>query len=131
MLDLKTTIQRQRELKAEAGVSNWEQSIKVINKERVNSDRGKKLSFTWSQIKRAYKRQRGICPVCQHEMALDRKSVHGDHVNPNLSEQEGLNSERNLAATHSKCNLIKNSSSMADMSKKRQLGHFTGEENEV
>lgn len=128
MLDLKTTIQRQRELKAEAGTSNWQESIKVINKERVNVDRGKKLSFTWAQIKRAYNRQYGICPVCEKEMALDRSKVHGDHINPQLSEQDGLNSERNLACCHARCNLMKSTKSPAELSKLRQLNPTLGDD---
>ena len=117
-----------KQVQKDWGYSQYDHDVKRINRERVNPERGKKMDFTWAQIKRAYKRQGGICPVCTREMALDRKKLHGDHFDCNLTEAEGLNSEKNCAATHKDCNLHKSTKSPADLSKLRQLHPTMGME---
>ena len=133
MSNLKDCISDLREVRAKHGYSNFDSAIKSLNRERVNPDRGKKVSYTWAQVKRAYKRQNGICPVCNNEMALDRNKLHGDHWNCNLTEEQGLNSEKNCRATHKRCNLLKSSKTPAELSKLRQLNNleYTAEEDGV
>jgi hypothetical protein len=65
-------------------------------------------------------------------MALDRKKIHGDHWDCNLTVEQGLNSEKNCAATHIKCNLSKSTKTPAELSKLRQLNPTLGvEESEI
>lgn len=115
-------------LRVKYGTSTYDHAVRQINRERVNSDRGTKKAFTWAQIKRAYKRQRGICPICTKEMALDRSKIHGDHWDPNVSEANGLNANENCMAGHIRCNLAKSSRSPAELSKLRQLNPTLGED---
>ena len=106
-----------KQVQKDWGYSQYDHDVKKINRERVNPERGKKIDYTWAQVKHAYKKQRGICPVCQKEMALDRNKLHGDHQNPNLTVEEGLNSESNLRALHIVCNLKKSSKTIPQLSK--------------
>ena len=117
-----------KQVQKDWGYSQYDHDVKRINRERVNPERGKKIDYTWAQVKRAYKKQRGICPVCTHDMPLIREKLHGDHWDCNLTEAEGLNSEKNCAATHKDCNLHKSTKSPADLSKLRQLNPTMGME---
>ena len=110
------------------GYGNCELIIREWRRQRVNPERGEKKNYTWAQIKSAYKKQRGICPICLKEMALDRNKLHGDHWDCNLTEAEGLNSEKNCMATHKLCNLKKSTISPSELSKLRQLNPSMGEE---
>lgn len=83
-----------------AGAQKFWRTIAKLRDERVNPDRGKKLLFPWSVIKMAYHRQKGICFICKQEMALDRRKVEGDHWDPNLTEEQGLNKLDNCRAVH-------------------------------
>lgn len=117
-----------KQLRIKYGTSEFDFSVKKLMRERVNSDRGEKIGFSWTQIKRAYKRQHGICPICTKEMALERFKLHGDHWDCNLTVEQGLNSEKNCIATHKTCNLKKSSKTPAELSKLRQLNPVMGDE---
>lgn len=103
---------------ASAGSQKFWRVIRKISNERVNPDRGKKKDFPWSVIKLAYHRQKGICFVCKQEMALDRRKVEGDHHDPNLTEEEGLNKLDNCRAVHGDpCNRKKGSKTPYEVAK--------------
>jgi hypothetical protein len=127
-LTLKETITSLRAIREAAGYGNYDQAVKILNRERVNPDRGKKEDFTWAQVKIAYRHQRGICPVCNKEMVLIREKLHGDHWDCNLTVEQGLNSQKNCACTHKPCNLHKSTKTPAELSKLRQLNPTMGEE---
>lgn len=98
------------------GTKQFWRVIAKLKSERVNPDRGKKMDFPWPVIKMAYHRQHGICAVCHLQMALDRKIIEGDHWDPNLTEDQGLNRLDNCRAVHGEpCNRKKGSKSPMEL----------------
>ena len=100
-----------------AGASKFWHVVAKLKNERVNPDRGKKMLFKWHVIRMAYQRQKGICSICRDDMALDRSKIEGDHFDPNLTEEQGLNRLDNCRAVHVKCNREKGSKTPSEVAK--------------
>lgn len=116
---------------ASAGESKFYRVVAKIRGEKVNPHRGKKLLFKWSVIRMAYQRQKGKCSVCHEEMAFDRSFIEGDHFDPNLTEEQGLNKLDNCRAVHKRCNREKGSKTIYELAQSQgrtviqQLGDET------
>lgn len=100
-----------------AGTQRFWQAITQLKREKVNPHRGTKELYGWPITRQKYDRQGGICAICGLEMARDRRKVAGDHINPNLTEEEGLNSPKNCQAVHKKCNEQKGAMSVPEQAK--------------
>lgn len=124
---LVATIEEMRAIQKREGAGVFDIAVQIVQKEpRVNPNRGKKKSFTWTETKRQAQKQGWICPCCLHP--LMPKTGHspdatvGDHINPNLTEEEGLNDpKRNCAAVHRHCNEEKGAMSIWAFAKRKGL----------
>jgi len=98
----------------EYGELTFKQAIKTINRRRIDKNRDNRVSFPWKEYERLYKKQRGICPICEQPMILLKGSVHIDHLNPN---EKDFNNPSNRQLLHAGCNLSKSSKSINQQSK--------------
>ena len=111
-------IEALRRLQAEYGLSRFKSAIQRLNRQRLDvSEREKRKRFAWSKYQVFYRKQRGICPLCDKAMLLLRGEVEIDHKDPN--RQEGFNDDANLQLAHRKCNRTKSSRSLFQEAKKR------------
>lgn len=129
---LKEDIALLDEVEKKIGVSRYNFAVKAKSRRRLEVDinqREKRIVFKWSLYKKLYNKQRGICPICGNQMALDRKVVEMDHKNPN---EKDFNAEFNLQVVHGlPCNREKGGKSLAEQSKfygKTTVQLLTGED---
>ena len=111
------------------GVSNVDYVVKENNRRRVERDNPKlRKSYRWSEYKRLYQRDHGICGICGREMALIRGTIHMDHKNPDLPV-DSFEAEWNRQVVHKACNLHKGPMSIAKQAKEygRTYVQLTGE----
>lgn len=110
-----TCLEELKSLRTKYGTGEFDHSIKTLNRERLeNYNRPKRISFKWSLYRKLYRKQFGLCGICEAEMALIKGKVSMDHKNPNA---EDFNDESNLQVTHVRCNLEKSSKSIPEQSK--------------
>ena len=108
------------EIQTEFGYSLFREQATAIVRSRLQVDpaeRQKRKHFTSAIYNRLYRRQRGICPICNLAMAKPNNFPGGlevDHVNPNEPDFNGIN---NLQLTHEKCNRQKGAKSIQEQSK--------------
>ena len=109
-----------RAVRAKTGYSNWTHITQKLNRERLNIDkeeRGARRRYRPAEYKKLYRRQHGICPICESEMAQPTNwpgNLAMDHLDVNSQDWD---SEGNRQVTHSKCNQEKSSKSLNQMSK--------------
>lgn len=119
MSRLKELIERLKEIRAEVGYADFDEALRAINRERLQSPRmEKRKKFAWGVIQRLYEKQAGVCPFCQEIMVLlktKRHLVEVDHINPNRPD---FNDPKNLQLLHRDCNRQKSSMSMMDQAKR-------------
>lgn len=119
-LDLGQTDVLCRLIRAKTGYSNWTHVTQKLNRERLNAnkeERGARRRYRPAEYKRLYSRQRGICPLCDAEMARPDHwpgNLEMDHRDPNAQDWD---SESNRQVVHAKCNREKSAKSMHQMSK--------------
>ena len=117
MSHIQTLVNRLDELKTEFGDWTFRQAVESIRRRRLdNHHRDHRKRFAWSKYQRLYRRQRGMCPLCNDAMLLLRGQVEIDHKDPN--RQEGFNDDDNLQLTHQSCNRRKSSRSIYEQAKK-------------
>jgi 5-methylcytosine-specific restriction endonuclease McrA len=103
---------------AKYGRSSCERVMKNWNRKRLDVvGRPARVKFPWSEYKRMYERQGGLCPLCQEIMPLIRGKIEMDHINPNLTGEE-FNAKANRQVVCSGCNREKGALSVADQTKR-------------
>lgn len=114
-------IGRLEELKREFGDFAFKAAVKSLRARRLDRrGRENRKQFAWSKYQALYRKQRGMCPLCETAMLLLRGEVEIDHKDPNRAE--GFNDDANLQLAHRKCNRRKSSQSLYQQAKK---GHRT------
>lgn len=114
---LKYAIDTLTQLREEVGTSYYDQAIKILNRQRLDSSgmgREKRKPISWAVIKRHYNQQRGICRWCYKPMVLLRSEVEGDHVDPNAVD---FNNDKNIQVLHRSCNRGKSAMSIEEQAK--------------
>jgi 5-methylcytosine-specific restriction endonuclease McrA len=81
------------------------------------SGRPPRQKFPWSEYKRMYERQGGICPLCQEVMPLIRGKIEMDHINPGLVGEE-FNARTNRQVVCRGCNREKSALSIPAQAKR-------------
>ena len=110
-------IEELRRLQQEYGLSRFKSALQALNRRRLEVDqREKRKRFAWSKYQVLYRKQRGICPLCNDAMLLLRGEVEIDHKDPN--RQEGFNDDVNLQLAHRRCNRTKSSRSLYQQARK-------------
>lgn len=103
---------------AKYGRSSCERVMKNWNRKRLDVvGRTERKRYPWSEYKRIYEQQRGVCPICNLPMAFIRGQIDMDHRNPNLTGEE-FEARSNRAVTHSSCNRSKGALSVAQQTKR-------------
>jgi 5-methylcytosine-specific restriction endonuclease McrA len=101
---------------AKYGYSRCQHVIKTWNRKRIPDNRPARQKFPWSEYKRMYERQRGICPLCQEVMPMIRGKIEMDHVNPELMGEE-FNARSNRQILCASCNREKSAMTIAQQTK--------------
>jgi hypothetical protein len=102
---------------AKYGRSSCERVMKNWNRKRLDVvGRTERKRYPWSEYKRLYDMQRGICSICRNEMVLIRGKVDMDHRDPNLTGAE-FEARSNRSITHSHCNRSKGGKSIMAQAK--------------
>jgi hypothetical protein len=107
-------------LKEEYGYGIFDAAIRQMGRKRLQIDKNSRESrqrFRPRDYKRAYHRQRGICPICRLGMILPLTFPGGlamDHIDPNRAD---FNHPSNLQVTHEICNKRKAAKSIQEQSK--------------
>lgn len=96
------------------GEQTFKQAVKSINRRRIDKNRDNRVSFSWREYGRLYKKQRGVCPICDKFLPLIKGQLHIDHINPN---EKDFNNPSNRQVVHPGCNLSKSSKSIYGQSK--------------
>lgn len=98
------------------GYSAVENEIKAWKRRRIPIDRPARVKFPWSEYRRMYEAQKGICPLCQETMPLIRGKIEMDHINPELTGEE-FNARSNRQVVCSGCNKEKSAMTVAQQTK--------------
>jgi 5-methylcytosine-specific restriction endonuclease McrA len=120
MTDIKKEVECLQELvslRTKYGTSTFDFVLKKLARQRLESRgiRPERTRFKWSDVRRLYAKQRGICPVCDNPMPLVRGELEIDHIDP--SRVDGFNSDSNRQVAHKYCNRSKGADSIAEQSK--------------
>lgn len=99
------------------GYSAVELEVKAWNRRRVPEDRPARQKFSWSEYKRLYDQQKGMCPLCQGVMPLIRGKIEMDHVNVELIG-EAFNARSNRQVVCKACNREKAALTVMDQTKR-------------
>jgi hypothetical protein len=102
-------------LRIKYGTSEFDFSVKKLMRERVNSDRDKRIKFPNSLYQKKFDRQGGICACgCGERLIVPARSNHMDHCDPNRTD---LNHSSNLQLMLPVHNLRKSSKPIQQQSK--------------
>ena len=106
-----------RVLKEHYGYSNWDGVITKLNRERLQTPRaGQRIRYPWSEYRKLYQLQNGICPICDNPMVLLKNGdLQMDHIDPTAADFE---SRSNRRVTHKRCNQEKGPNSIEEESKR-------------
>lgn len=97
------------------GTSNFDHAIKLLMRERLDAPgRPQRIRVSLNARWKMYRRQKGICPLCNQEMPPDEKLWDVDHIEPT---SENFNGKDNLWLCHSSCNRSKGARSLNDLAK--------------
>ena len=97
------------------GTSTFDHAVKSLMRQRLDAPgRPKRVHVSLNARWEMYRRQKGICPLCNKEMAPDEKIWDVDHIEPDSASYNGRD---NTWLTHSGCNRSKGAKSLLDLSK--------------
>jgi 5-methylcytosine-specific restriction endonuclease McrA len=90
--------------------------MREINRERLaNPARDKRKAFKRTYLHILYKKQKGVCPVCDNDMAwMNGVGLEVDHIDPN---RQDFNDRSNHQLVHKACNREKSSMSLTEQTK--------------
>ena len=109
-----------KQFRADWGYDRFDSAIRIINRERLQlgkNPRDGRQRFKAHDYKKLYRKQNGICPLCNLAMVMPAHfpgPLEIDHLNPN---REDFNDPSNLQLTHESCNRKKGAKSLQQQSK--------------
>ena len=102
-------------LRGKYGTSQFDHAVKSLMRQRLDAPgRPKRIHVSLNARWKMYRRQKGICPLCNTEMAPDEKLWDVDHIEP---DSPNYNGKDNLWLTHASCNRSKGAKSLIEMAK--------------
>ena len=121
-------------LRTKYGYSQFDHAVKSLMRQRLDAPgRPKRIHVSLNARWKMYRRQKGICYLCNKEMLPDEKLWDVDHI---VSDAEDFNGKSNLGLSHLSCNRAKGAKSLVDLAKEtgttvEEYLHRTGDLNEA
>ena len=104
-----------KDLRKLHGTSAFDNAVKQLMRERLDAPgRPKRAHVSLNARWKMYRRQKGICPLCEKEMLPDEKTWDVDHI---VVDGTNFNDRANMWLTHQSCNRAKGAKSLLELSK--------------